>query len=683
VVTNLGVGVDVDIGSFWHSCKVRFYLPLVNAEVHEGDHVLFMANISGPSERRNPFDFDELSYFKNLGVVGVAQDVNLFAVDHSAHYWFPFTRFQIKNYVRSRIEERFEDEETRALVTALILSDRSSLSSVTRKAFQNTGLAHLLAISGLHFGVLAAFMMGLVMLLLRRVPFSIVTRRYVAAFLIVVLLVVYAWIISSSPSVRRALLMATLGLVAWARGTRSSLFLILLKSFLFFLAIDPSQIENAGFLLSFSAVAGIGTALRLSRTRWFLLQKRARSSLIFSSLLAVWISLFATVFTAPVILYFIGFIPLITLLLSPFSIVLTSLSMMAGVTTLLFPVSFDGLAQISSLLFQGLLVVVNESSQLSFIPIWYATSGHFNHWAVVPVVLLTALAFLPTNLRARFLIRSSLAVLLLISLRTRDLFHASFLDVGQGDAAIFWFRGFAPLVIDVGTRSSTGRTVYRHMESIAPRSFLPKSAPYKIVLSHPHKDHIGGLPIVKKLAVENLGAPNFYVHDTDWFDDSEIESSPLWRGDSINIFPHTRVYVLHPPQRSVEREEFGNNLNNESIVLLVIYGQTQFLLLGDIEKEAESKLVNDFEALLGVTVVKAAHHGSKTSSTLGLVKSTTPQFVLISAGDDNRFSHPDLEVVERWHRAGAHVSVTAKTGAVKFFSDGHKVTRNIQIISDQ
>jgi len=127
-----------------------------------------------------------------------------------------------------------------------------------------------------------------------------------------------------------------------------------------------------------------------------------------------------------------------------------------------------------------------------------------------------------------------------------------------------------------------------------------------------------------------------------------------------------QIEVLYP-----EKEDLPDAVseNNQSIVLRVIYGERKFLLTGDIEKEAENNLLNAPEFLQS-DVVKAAHHGSRTSSTLGFIKATRAKLVIIPVGRESPHGHPHREVLERWTNAGAKIVTTGERGTVSISTDG-------------
>ncbi len=152
--------------------------------------------------------------------------------------------------------------------------------------------------------------------------------------------------------------------------------------------------------------------------------------------------------------------------------------------------------------------------------------------------------------------------------------------------------------------------------------------------------------------------------------DLEIEKNvvkTLRRGDTIDLDPDTRIYILHPSVPGTE--------NDDSIVFLMVFGDTRILFMGDAEKKAEQLILRYFSPLLQANVVKVGHHGSATSSTERFIDTTASNYAIVSAGQNNRFSHPDPAIVQNWEDSGARVMQTAVDGGLLFRSDGKKITQ--------
>jgi competence protein ComEC len=193
-----------------------------------------------------------------------------------------------------------------------------------------------------------------------------------------------------------------------------------------------------------------------------------------------------------------------------------------------------------------------------------------------------------------------------------------------------------------------------------------------ILATHADADHIQGLTdVVKNFRVraalfgvtpeDNAG----YAALREVLLKKDVEIVKLKRGDVLQ-FGAARIEILYP---EVNESNAVASDNNHSVVMRLIYGSKKFLFTGDIEKEVESKLVEN-SLSLQADLIKVAHHGSRTSSTADFVKTTQAEYAVIPIGRHSRFGHPHKEVVARWKQAGAKVLTTGERGTVSVSTDG-------------
>ena len=269
------------------------------------------------------------------------------------------------------------------------------------------------------------------------------------------------------------------------------------------------------------------------------------------------------------------------------------------------------------------------------------------------------------------------------------LLHVEFLDVGQGDAAFLTMPSGETLLVDGGGKINF-KNLYLRQEDEEPEPFEPDARRIGesvvseflwekgysqidyVLATHADADHIQGLAdVVKNFRVRAAIFGRTPFEDADFaevFEALEKRNVPILtvsRGD-IFEFGEVRIEVLNPKS---DESETTVSENNNSLVLRVRFGETEFLLTGDIEKETESFLVQTPE-LLQADVVKVAHHGSRTSSTEDFVKAAKAKIAVISVGRDSIFGHPRPEVVERWKDSGAKVLTTGENGTISFSTDG-------------
>ncbi|MDQ3180046.1 MAG: competence protein ComEC family protein, partial [Acidobacteriota bacterium] len=268
--------------------------------------------------------------------------------------------------------------------------------------------------------------------------------------------------------------------------------------------------------------------------------------------------------------------------------------------------------------------------------------------------------------------------------------HIDFLDVGQGDAALITFPNGETLLVDGGGKRDFSKIYVQNEFEDEPELFEPDTQNIGetvvstflwekgysridyILATHADADHIQGLSdVAKNFKVRAALFGRTPVQNAEFAELFEILQRrdipiiKISRGEVLN-FAAAQVVVLYP-EKDESRDATSDN--NHSVVLRVTFGRRKFLLTGDIEKEAENNLLNAPE-FLQADVIKAAHHGSRTSSTPGFIEATRAKLVIIPAGRESPFGHPHREVLERWTNAGAKIVTTGERGTVSISTDG-------------
>lgn len=245
--------------------------------------------------------------------------------------------------------------------------------------------------------------------------------------------------------------------------------------------------------------------------------------------------------------------------------------------------------------------------------------------------------------------------------------HVHFLDVGQGDAIYIRAPSGRDLLIDAGI----GAAVLRRLAEAMP--FYDRSIDV-LLATHPDADHIGGIPHVLNRygvgmfvepGVESKNAVDDEIHRL--LKEKGIERVLARRGMAIDLGGGAYFQVLFP-----EGDPAGMETNDASIVGVLRYGDTGFVLTGDSPSSVERMLVAA-SSTLRVDVLKAGHHGSKTSSAEVFVRAVAPRWTVISAGCDNRYGHPHKDVLDTFERLAVEVIGTCERGTIRFESDGREV----------
>lgn len=545
---------------------------------------------------------------------------------------------------RTFIQSRFQlcdscaESHGVALARALTLGEAKLLPYSWRPCLGRAGLSHLVALSGLHVGLLAA--LGWI------VGAGLPTGFRTAV--VATLVVLYLLMSGGRPSLIRAALMLLGGYGSLLLGRSPQPIHGLSCIATGMVLITPELVRDLGFLLTVSATAGIlGLAPRLERAC-------AGIRVPFKKPLSVTVAAqIATLpWALPVFHYVAPFSPLWNLAAVPWVTVILLISIVWLITLLVSPSLAGQLVPILDGLADPVVAICELSPRM-----FQVIPSHLGFWEVLlPIGLLTALLALT---RFRWVLLTCSIALMLVSWRQRDPDpQLVLLDVGQGEAIILRDRNSALLIDGGGWRGA----------DIAQKVLLPALSFLKIrrldgaVLTHPDSDHCGGLIDLARyvdlpVVWTGPGWPRSSCID-------QIATLPgsrlgaLWSGESLEV-GRWRIETIHPKAGEVARG------NGQSLVLMASVMGKKVLLTGDIDADAERRLVVDAaESLSGVNILKLAHHGSKTSSSAPFLDRTQTSLALISCGLGNRYGHPALGVLRRLTKRGIPLLRTDRSGAV-------------------
>lgn len=581
------------------------------------------------------------------------------------------------------------------LVGAMALGDRGGLTRQDRDDFALTGVSHAIAVSGQHLVLVVFLAFALLRALLAR-WFWLATRvspRRVAAVLALLLAVGYTLMVGAPYSALRALAVAALFFVGAALGRQSRASDALATGALAILAASPGALFDVGFQLSVVAVAGllwVSPPLRVSIDRWLRVERSPTAPRSWSARVRRVVSLTlsatlgATLVTAPLVAFYFQLVTPLGLLGSLVVVPLLELWVLpVAMLATALPLGADGLwaaAEAGAYCArQGLdLLLALDGAALRVCPP-----------TVLECVALLLAAFAAVRWR-RFGFRLLAIVAAVVFVSSTSLgaglrrwtseLRVTFLSVGHGDAALVQTPGGHAVLIDGGGAIHPGGFDVGRFVVVPALRALGVTHLDAIVLSHPHLDHAGGLAaVVRELEVKALwtsGLP-FGRGAAELERAVRDRRTPMrhFRAGDARVELGGVLFEALSPLTSAEEpapyfDELGENDN--SLVLRVRYGRFTALFPGDLEAEGEHLLGTSTDGLVS-TLVKAPHHGSRTSSTAGFVASSRPRFVIYSVGEGNTFGFPHEDVVSRWRAAGASAWRTDLDGAVTVTTDGARV----------
>lgn len=650
----------------------------------------------------NPGEFDLKEYYQ---ILQVSYRLNQTEILERSGSGYPLKEklSQIKYACCGMLEKIYPAKEA-SILKAMLLGEKNGLEEETKELYQLNGLIHILAISGLHISLLGTAVSGF----LKKCGLPVWFRAPAA----VGIMWCYGVMTGMGVSTWRAVFMFSMQLAAELFGRTYDMLTALSFALIFMLTDQPLLVKHSGFLLSFGAVAGIGIVLpwwkevvgclgeglsakKRKRTEKKKEEGKNKASVLrrvacgSGKALAEGLCLGSAIAlaTLPILFYFYYKYSLYSLILNLYVIPLMGVVFAAGMISLAAGFFLTEAGILSGIPDRLILQLYEVSCREALkLPNAVHIGGRPELWQIL--LYYGILFFMIFRYRCageadngknrRDKRRRELpaimqwllvAVMLwVLSLRPSGGFSVSFLDVGQGDCIVMRYGTESCYMVDGGStsRSEVGKyTILPYLESSGIAELKA------VFLTHPDKDHISGVMELMEQSEYGVRINSLILPDV---------SEEMKRGELSELREraaeyHIPVYYIGRGDRLSEGElkiscigpEPGimtKEVNEISTVLYVEYGEFRMLLTGDVTGEPERELLSELSGREAVTVLKAAHHGSKYSTPPELLELTDPVYVIISAGEDNRYGHPHKELIERLKGQGCHIYQTAESGAV-------------------
>ncbi len=638
--------------------------------VNYGDSILYRGSIFRADKNNNPFSFNYREYLENKHIDGISYVYgNDIEVTRSYRDLYYYTIIKPREWLRKRIDKYYSPRYA-GFLKAILLGEKGTLSPKIRKDFAQSGLSHILAVSGLHTGVIALIILVVLQLFIR--------NRNIVRIFTILLLIYYMLLAHAVPSVQRAVIMISLLLLAKILQRKVDSLNILFGAAFIILVINPSQLFSVGFQLSFISVFSILAVFQsLSR---MLNPLRGKSAFLFWLINLVLLSFIIQLILAPLTVHYFHTLAFGGIIANVIAIPLISLVLPLALLSILLPIPFFSVCYAASnkLLLYIVFSLSNIVSSHKVLFFDFLTLETFQIIAIYAVLISIILIWEVKDTLSKKLLKMSsglvgcILILILPAILSPHVFQITFLDVGQGDAIVLHTPNNKTILVDTGDKTETrdygDQVIVPYFKSEGIRSID------LLVLTHPHADHIGGaLSVMENMEIDEVLIPKCEYESSLWENTLEKISEyhiPIIYADtslSFDEFEPVEIKLLHPTNNY--RNE--NNVNNYSVVLRCDYRDLSVLLTGDAEYEVEHMLMHDKTSMLNVDILKAGHHGSNTSSSEPFLKMVTPLYSIISVGEKNRYGHPDGEVVQRLEQYSRHVFMTDEDGAIVFTYGGN------------
>lgn len=658
--------------------------------LRHGDEVVIRGRLESPLNI-GPFDYRE--HLAVRGIHTVVSEAEVVSITPQ-----PGGIAAALHGVRSSLEDALQrsvPEPVAPVASAVLLGLRAGIPPDTYTDFRKAGLAHLLAVSGLHVGLV----LGLSLLVSR----ALLGRRR-GLYLVAPLLLLWAYVLLSGapPSAVRAGLMGSAFLLALAVGRMPAAVNALGLSAFLLLLVEPLSLWDRSFQLSFSAMAGVlllglpGSTWVLERTsglRERLPQTAGQALGAAAASLAVSMGAFAG--SLPVVAFNFGEVPLLgapatlaAMLVMPSFLIAAALTAAAGLALsplgeglgLVTWLAGTALTQLAAMLaaVPGARLTVEGISAAS---VWSAYAllacavavAVRRRWTPAVSEMARAAWEGPAHPAERLALLGVAAVVMgtvwVAALTPRsDLLHLHVLDVGQGDALLIVTPDNASALVDGGPDP---RLTANLVDAVLPIEGLRMDLG---VLTHRHADHATGLlGLARQGRFEQvLAPPPLPGEDVSWrteLDALGVQVQAGIRGVTVALGEEVALEVLNPPLPL--HSGTSSDLNNNSIVLRLTFGEASALLMADLFTEAEYGLI-DADIDISADVLKVGHHGSATSTSPGLLAAVMPAAAAVPVDAENQFGHPSPDVIARLTGVVGpdQLFTTAGDGCISFASDG-------------
>lgn len=622
--------------------------------------------VTKPAEARNPGTFNYARYLRARRTYAV-MDVSKYKFEVTGMKNLPANYLSVQKGMFYTALRDMAGEETSSMIFGILFGDKSFLGDDVYGRFQKNGIAHILAVSGLH--------VGLVYTVIRRI---LKRKDRTASIISIISLFVYATLANYSVSVIRACIMICLKIAAFHLKRRYDMLSAACLTAMIMLSYNPYYIYDAGAQLSFAAVYGLSVVMPWMQSRLEKYCKKNKKERLFTVMNVLLPGIVLQITMTPLTAFhFLNFAPL-ALFVNPVAICLASFILPIGLLCfLVYPFQaalaassfaaellcmlLDGISLVSDKIASGIDV---PAPPVSLMLLYYALLFFF--FSEARYIMIRKAEHMKLTAITAVLAASCCLLPFAAGVSQSPLpwrynrYDAVFVDIGQGDCTHIQSRGVHVLV-------DGGGNYFTNVAEKTLKPYLLKNGITHIdlaIVSHLDMDHSLGVQQLSEITDIRCIAFPASLKDEDLSDFKADEIIFLSEGDEISAGG-----ALFRVLAAGNTPGVKTGSNEDSLVCLCSIGELDILLMADAPVEVENALVRGGELKgLDIEILKAGHHGSRTSTGQMLLSSNHFDTAVISCGKNNRYGHPSLEVLRRLEASGIEIRRTDLEGAICFMS---------------
>lgn len=625
--------------------KFILYIPKDVEKLEYGSIIKINAQYTEATRDRNYGGFNYKTYLRTKKIYGIFNVENVEIVKNGSDNII----IKLRKYIKSKLREKLKKENSE-LAISLIVGDRSHISSEVEDNFKKANLMHMLAISGAHFSYV---------ILIATFISNRLQHKRLGQLIQIIAIIFFMNLTGNTASVVRAGIMSILLIGSSICKRQNDSLNNIAISAIIQIINNPYIIFDSGFMLSYSGVLGI-----------ILFYKKISEHIHFKSI-ALTIS--ANIFIIPIMIYNFHTIS------GSFIISNICASWLLGIIIILEFISLCIPIKLLYMILDLLIMMLRKIAEIcANIPFAQMYVPRYVIFFVIVIYILIFCRKLKCRKYVYSFLTIGVSILLIVNFTDvyQDRMRINFIDVGQGDSCLIRYKG-TNIMIDSGGSLSKNKDEksYDIGENVLNNYLLNRGITRLdyIMASHFDEDHSQGfIFLLKNMKVKNViiseqyKTSSIYEQFKQICKKQNIQIIYVRSGDEIRI-KDLAFKILHP--KSKENQISENPLNNNAIVCMVKYKNRRILFTGDIEKVAENEMVKEYTNGLKADILKVGHHGSKTSTTKEFLDLINPSVALIGVGQNNKFGHPNEDVIKRLEEKNIQIYRTDEMGEISVIID--------------